>query len=98
VCMAELPSLPLNEACDRPACITSKAAAQAVSPSPVAGSAAGGAAPASPAAATASSAPDTLRSHLAQLLTQLLPPITECIARREQAAKRRKTKTEGAQS
>jgi hypothetical protein len=99
--MAELPSLPLNEACDMPACVSSEAASQAVAPSLAAGSSAGTAtvasAAANPAAAAASPSPDTLRSHLEQLLTRLLPPIQQSIEQREQAAKRRRTeaKTEG---
>lgn len=94
--MAELPTLPLHAACDRPACISSEAVPQALaSPAsavPAAASAVAGVPPA--AAAAASSSPDSLRSHLEQLLARLLPPIQQCIVQREQAAKRRKKETE----
>jgi hypothetical protein len=93
--MAELPSLPLNEACDRPACISSEAVPQAVaSPASAVTAAASAAAVSFPSAAAASSSPDSLRSHLEQLLARLLPPIQQCIMQREQAAKRRKKEAE----
>ena len=77
VCMADLPSLPLNDACDRPVCIIEECITQPTS---------------EPAAAAAASSlsPDYLRAHLEQLITHLLPPIKQCIEQREQATKRRK--------